>query len=111
MRVNVYSEEMTDRIEIVEKVTPDGKFTGLRFYLELPVTVPANTQLSGKDIAVLEPIKDFPAQDVVQVRGRFMHKPGDDDSAAVTFWGKSDLREALKIALKKLDEYYAAQPF
>lgn len=36
MRVNVYAEEMTDRVEIVEK----GEFTGLRFYLELPVTLP-----------------------------------------------------------------------
>ena len=39
MRVNVYAEEITDRIEIVTKVTEDGVFTRLRFYLELPVTV------------------------------------------------------------------------
>jgi hypothetical protein len=35
-----------------------------------------------------------------------MHRPGDDDSAAVTFWGKSDLRELLKKSLKVLDDHY-----
>lgn len=38
MRVNIYAEEMTDRVEIVTKQTADGEFTGVRFYLELPVT-------------------------------------------------------------------------
>jgi hypothetical protein len=79
MRVNVYSEEMTDRVEIVEK----GGFTGLRFYLELPATV------DGK-----------------QYQGPFLHKPGDDDSSAVTFWGKRDLREVLRLALTQLDAHY-----
>lgn len=36
-----------------------------------------------------------------------MHRPGDDDSSAVTFWGKRDLREVLLIALGLLDEHYA----
>lgn len=36
-----------------------------------------------------------------------MHHPGDDDSSAVTFWGKRDLRDVLKIAMAKLDEHYA----
>lgn len=79
MRVNVYAEEMTDRIEIVSK----GEFTGLRFYLELPVTV-------GTD----------------QVTGPFLHRPGDDDSSAVTFWGKRDLRKVLRSALALLDAHY-----
>jgi len=35
MRVNVYAEEQTLRVELVEK----RGFTGIRFYLELPVTV------------------------------------------------------------------------
>ena len=39
MRVNVYAEEMTDRVEIVSKTIDGTVFTGLRFYLELPVTV------------------------------------------------------------------------
>lgn len=88
MRVNVYAEEMTDRIELVEKETSDGKFLGLRFYLELPVTIQQNH--GG----------------VTQYRGPFQHFKGDDDSAAVTFWGKKDLRKVLLLALEKLDKHY-----
>lgn len=84
MRVNIYAEEMTDRLEIITKTTPDGEFTGLRLYLELPVTLP-DGQLAA---------------------GPFMHHPGDDDSAAVTFWGKRDLRKVLRKALKMLDEHH-----
>jgi len=36
MRVNIYAEEMTDRIEIIGKEIDGHRFTGLRFYLELP---------------------------------------------------------------------------
>ena len=36
-----------------------------------------------------------------------MHRPGDDDSSAVTFWGKADLYDVLKKALGLLDEHYA----
>jgi hypothetical protein len=36
----------------------------------------------------------------------FIHRPGDDDSAAVTFWGKRDLREVLRKALAMLDAHY-----
>lgn len=84
MRVNVYAEEITDRVEIIEKETPDGVFTGVRFWLELPVT------RAG-----------------LQLRGRFMHHPGDDDSAAVTFWGKRDLLEVLKKAVVELEKHHA----
>lgn len=84
MRVNVYAEEMTDRIEVIRKEADGRVYTGLRFYLELPATV-----------------------DGVQHRGPFMHRPGDDDSSAVTFWGKRDLRDALRKALAMLDEHYA----
>ena len=45
--------------------------------------------------------------EVAQVSGPFVHRPGDDDSAAVTFWGKRDLRDVLKVMLAKLDEHYA----
>lgn len=86
MRVNVYAEEMTNRIEVIEKTTDNGLFTGLRFYLELPVSVTGG-----------------------QVKGPFMHHPGDDDSAAVTFWGKQDLRKALIAALDALDDHYEAK--
>jgi hypothetical protein len=84
MRVNIYAEEQTQRVELVEK----AGFTGIRFYLELPVTV---KQSQGG---------------VMQYRGPFQHHEGDDDSSAVTFWGKHDLRTVLRQALSLLDEHY-----
>jgi hypothetical protein len=84
VRVNVYAEELTDRVEIISKEIEGVKFTGVRFYLELPVTM-----LNG-----------------AQVRGPFMHHSDDDDSSAITFWGKKGLRELLSLALKELDEFY-----
>jgi hypothetical protein len=88
MRINVYAEEMTNRIEIVEKQADGQTFTGLRMYLELPVTV---REENGE---------------TRQVAGPFLHGPGDDDSSAVTFWGERDLREILRKALAVLDEHY-----
>lgn len=85
MRVNVYSEEITQRIELVEK----NEFVGIRFYLELPVTIP-----TGAGVTIH--------------RGPFRHPEGEDDSAAVTFWAKSDrdLRPILRKALAMLDGHY-----
>lgn len=94
MRVNVYAEEMTERIEIVEKETGEGKFTGIRFYLELPVSIATPPDKLG-----VQP-------GIAHLRGPFMHRAGDDDSSAVTFWGKSDLRKVLRTALSMLDEHY-----
>lgn len=88
MRVNVYAEEMTDRVEIIGKRIDGQEFTGLRFYLELPATGPDGTQHQGP----------------------FLHRPGDDDSSAVTFWGKRDLREVLQKALVMLDRHYEQNP-
>lgn len=100
MRVNIYAEEMTDRLEIISKEIEGQTFTGLRFYLELPCTIPAppgesRTHVDG-------------ARETVNVRGPFIHHPGDDDSAAVTFWGKRDLRGLLGRALEMLDQHYGA---
>jgi hypothetical protein len=92
MRVNVYAEEMTDRVEIISKEIDGHTFTGLRLYLELPVSTP-------------HPNPGFPQE----VRGPFMHRPGDDDSAAVTFWGKRDLRDVLRKMLAELDRHYTAR--
>ncbi len=39
MRVNIYSEEITKRVEIKTEVREGTAFTVLRFYLELPATV------------------------------------------------------------------------
>lgn len=101
MRVNVYAEEMTDRIEIISKEIEGQTFTGLRFYLELPVTV-RRSNIPGPESAEENPT-------VEQVQGPFMHHPGDDDSAAVTFWGKQDLRAVLRKALAELDKHYEAK--
>lgn len=83
MRVNIYAEEMTDRVELITKEIEGQEFLGLRFYLELPATV------NGK-----------------QYKGPFLHTPDDDDSAAVTFWGKRDFRSLLRSALEILDKHY-----
>jgi hypothetical protein len=96
MRVNVYAEELTDRIEIISKTTPDGEFTGVRFYLELPVTITETVENceSGHRSIVTR-----------NVTGPFMYRPGDDDSAAVTFWGKQQLRRLLVRAICMLDNH------
>ena len=86
MRVNIYAEETTSRVKIISKTIEGRKFTGLRFYLELPATV------GGK-----------------QYQGPFMHHPGDDDSSAVTFWGKKDMRVLLRKALVMLDRHYSGR--
>lgn len=107
MRINVYAEEMTERVEIVEKVIDGDCFTGVRFYLELPVTVsegwpPTHRSVAGKNVVAMD-------GKVAQVAGPFIHRPGDDDSSAVTFWGKTKLRAALQSALSLLDAYDAGR--
>lgn len=89
MRVNIYAEEMTNRLEIIEKEIDGVKFTGLRFYLYLPVTMGDGGQISGP----------------------FLHRAGDDDSSAVTFWGKRDLRGVLRQALEMLENHYSSGAF
>ena len=95
MRVNVYAEEMTDRVEVVTKEIDGHKFTGIRFYLELPVTVPR-----GIEDGCMGP----QTIGTHNISGPFIHHEGDDDSAAVTFWGKSKLKSALKKALDLLQQ-------
>jgi hypothetical protein len=98
MRVNVYAEELTDRIEIIAKEIDGRQFTGLRIYLYLPVTIPVGNTAPGVG----------PGD--IQQRGPFIHRPGDDDSAAVTIWGKRDLRQILRKALVMLDDHYRSNP-
>ena len=86
MRVNIYDEEITERVEVSREKRKGQIFTTLRFYLELPVTV-----------------------DGEQIRGPFIHGPGDDDSSAVTFWSTGDLRPMLRKALELLDKHYDAR--
>lgn len=103
MRVNVYAEEMTDRLEIITKTIDGVQFTGLRFYLELPATT--YRYAVGTPMRVNASELEF--REAVQVKAPFVHHPGDDDSAAVTFWGKRDLRKTLRDALALLDKHYA----
>lgn len=103
MRVNIYAEEMTDRVEIITKTIDGIRFTGLRLYLELPVTVGGcGSHRSDEGPTVHAPVNGRAAQ----VAGPFIHRPGDDDSAAITFWGKRDLRDVLRKALEMLDRHY-----
>lgn len=84
MRVNVYAEELTNRIKRVVKDVDGQRFYGVRFFLELPVTV---------------------GEPGVEERGPFIHHAGDDDSSAVTFWGSLDeLRELIEKATKVVEE-------
>jgi hypothetical protein len=107
MRVNVYAEEMTDQVEIVTKTTKEGAFTGVRFHLELPVTVPA-TVVAGKPVGEDVQVRLFGKG--AHLRGRFRHHHDDDDSAAVTFWGKGALRDVLQKAIDALDAHHGKKP-
>lgn len=75
MRVNVYAEEITDKIEILTKEVEGITFYGVRLYLELPVCVPVITEGVHRGYNMH--------------RGPFMHKEGDDDSSAITVWAAS----------------------
>jgi len=79
---------MTERVEVISKEIDGHVFTGLRLYLYLPVTLPDGTSQAGP----------------------FMHRDGDDASAAITFWGKRDLRDVLKIMQEKLNAHYDTPP-
>lgn len=101
MRVNVYAEEMTDRIQIISKEIEGQTFTGLRFYLELPASM-----IPTHDAMNLRPATAQDTEQAQQFQAPFIHHPGDDDSSAVTFWGKRDLCEVLRKALAELDRHY-----
>lgn len=66
MRINVYREELTRRVEKISKTVDGVTYYGLRIYLYMPVTTSPHR---------------------MQVKGPFIHREGDDDSSAVTFWG------------------------
>ena len=101
MRVNVYAEEMPPEpiVEIISKEIEGQTFTGLRIYLQLPASYHLS---SGEPV----PAKVNDGVQAEQLQAPFIHHPGDDDSSAITFWGKRDLRELLEVALAKLDEHY-----
>jgi hypothetical protein len=97
MRVNIYAEEMTNRIEIIEKEIDGIKFEACRFYLYLPTSY--------------TPSPDGPRTDLknptCEIQGPFIHREGDDDSSAVTFWSRGKLREILQQAIDLLDQHHA----
>lgn len=101
MRVNVYAEEMTDRVEIISKEIDGHVFTGLRLYLELPVTVGGDGKHRNNPPypPTYPPVDGRPTQ----VSCPFIHRP---DSSAVTFWGKRDLRKVLYKMIAELDRHY-----
>jgi hypothetical protein len=87
MRVNIYAEEMApERVELITKTIDGRDYAAIRFYLELPVTVGG-----------------------VQHKGPFIHRPGDDDSSAVTFWGKQEMIPMLRKALELLEAHYTGR--
>jgi hypothetical protein len=105
MRVNVYAEEMTERVEIISKEIDGHKFTGLRLYLHLPTSYYMSPE--GNVHPITGAGEDHGRFN--QLQGPFIHRPGDDDSSAVTFWGKRDLRVVLRKMLAMLDEHYENQ--
>ncbi len=103
MRINIYAEEMTDKVEIISKEIDGQVYTGVRFYLELPVS----RFKFGGPVDVTTPAEHFSdSNGVQQIKGPFIHRPGDDDSSAVTFWGKQSLRHTLRKALQLLEKHY-----
>jgi hypothetical protein len=111
VRVNIYAEEMTDRVEIVRKEIDGHEFTAVRFYLELPASTwkyAVGQPVDPRHPGAMDP--QTHKDEVLQIKGPFVHRPGDDDSSAVTFWGKRDLRPLLRQALALLDEHYKDAP-
>lgn len=110
MRVNIYAEEMPDepRLEIIEKGIEGHTFTALRIYLELPASYYVGSPGRANAGKIIPATKEHSGQ-ALQLQAPFIHRPGDDDSSAVTFWGKRDLRVTLRRALEMLDAHYAAK--
>ena len=98
MRVNIYAEEMTVPY-------PDHRQGDRRQAVHRPALL--SSELPVNLTAAQHGIDTPVDANTHFARGPFLHHTGDDDSAAVTFWGKSDLRAMLRKALAMLDEHYA----
>lgn len=80
MRVNVYGEELTNRIEVIEKIVDETHtFYAVRFWLKFP----------NQDWWIHRKVDGQP----------------DDDSSAITIWTekKQDLISLLEGAIEKLE--------
>jgi hypothetical protein len=114
MRVNIYAEEMPEepRLELIVKDIEGQRFTALRIYLQLPASDFTRMSQCPDCLGTGYHRDDYCStcggkkEAPLQVQGPFMHRAGDDDSAAVTFWGKRDLRKLLRRALDMLDDHY-----
>ena len=104
MRVNVYAEELTDCVEIITKENDGHRFMGLRFYLALPVSY-----IKDGSCPMGRPASRQDVEQADHYQAHFIHRPGDDDSSGVTFWGKRDLREVLRKALAMLEDHYLSR--
>ena len=98
MRINAYSDEITDRVELVEKTTEAGHFVGIRFFIYTPVTL--KREVADAKFKTIH-------------RGPFEKVDGDDDSSAVTFWCRAeypgDLHSAFAKALSLLETHSAKE--
>lgn len=84
MRVNVYGEELTNRIEVVTKEADGYTFYGLRFWLKFPNA-------------------DWWIHRKVTNEGELEN---DDDSSAVTIWAenKEQLWDLFQQAIDELEQ-------
>lgn len=104
MRINVYSEELTDRVEKITKTVDGVVFYGIRFYLYLPVTTKPIVVATGSEYPPYH--KEIGGGNI---QGPFIHREGDDDSSAITFWSTSreNLSALLMKALELVSREYA----
>jgi hypothetical protein len=113
MRVNIYAEELTDKVEVISKEIEGRTYHAVRFYMELPATVGLCKGCGSVETAEQrEYDKDCKCGGLFvrqNVSGPFEHRPGDDDSAAVTFWGRRQLRSLFVKAIAELDKFEASR--
>jgi len=89
----------------------------------VPITEPGGPSAPAPDVAEivawLTKLRTWPVVADEEMRDAFRRaavlrqyktKAMKLGSSAITFWGKRDLREVLRIALRRLDDHYASKP-
>ena len=84
--VNIYAEDLTDRIEVLSKDIEGVSYTGLVLYLE-PPTVIKSGHYAGQNLP-----------------GSCLYR--DSGPYTLTVWGKRDLRDLLDKMKDALDHHY-----